>query len=203
MNKLLGKIFFILMSFGFSANINAESTISGREFNGFAEVDLFAKSLKARSKPELLKLLPKEGLFVYRGFTSGNYGARGSDVGLLFAAKNISDKLTIDVKKQLPIDLPDAFPSLDFNSSKSIASYSSDFTLSRDLPISNTLTILKGIIGSKTESEEGVPFTLMSNDGNFLVFSNAQVIDDILVGGIAIFKLQGDHFYLFAVLELL
>lgn len=43
----------------------------------------------------------------------------------------------------------------------------------------------------------------MSNDGNFMVFSNAQVIDDILVGGIAIFKLQGDHFYLFAVLELL
>lgn len=77
MNKLIGYIFFILMSFGFSANINAESTISGREFNGFAEVDLFAKSLKARSKPELLKLLPKEGLFVYRGFTSGNYGARG------------------------------------------------------------------------------------------------------------------------------
>ncbi len=111
--------------------------------------------------------------------------------------------MTIDVENQTPIDLPRAFPSLDFESSKSIASYSSDFTLSRDLPIRITLDTLKGIIGSKTESEEGVPFTLMSNDGNFLVFSNAQVIDDILVGGIAIFKLQGDHFYLYAVLQLL
>jgi hypothetical protein len=191
------------MSLGFSVTIHSESTTSVQKVNGLAELDLFAKSMKFRNKPDLLKLLPKEGLFVYRGFTSGNYGARGSETRMLFSSNYISDKLTIDVKKQLPIDLAGAFPSLDFNSSKSLAQYCFDFGLSRDLPISNTLNILKGMIGSKTESESGIPFILASNDGNFIVFSNALVIDDILVGGIAIFKLEGDNFYLYAVFELL
>jgi hypothetical protein len=62
---------------------------------------------------------------------------------------------------------------------------------------------LKKSLNGKAEAINGDPIILYSSKSKYWVYAEAQIIDDILVGGFAVFAMRDGKFKLVSIIELL
>lgn len=187
---------FLLLSIGCysDSTSNERSTKEHSEVTYTQTVDKFLFAIKKKNKPELLTLLPDKGLQIYRGFVSGNLGARGNELSQVYAADQISNELTIAVVDQTAIDIPWLFPEATKFNSGSLKVYPLNGSVVKEDFVKSLLGTIKTSLLDKPEMADGAPLLLESPDQKIVVLAEAQVIDDILVGGFAVFTLRRDKY---------
>ncbi len=162
----------------------------------------FSAALTNKDISAFLTIADPHGIYLVRLFTSGNLGGRGSSLSELQAIVKIDKALAFPIKKQTPFDLPGLFINLPIKSFKALPSR-------KLLPeIDNThydqwAPILKKSLSGAPEAVTGDPIILSSGSSKYWVYAEAQIIDDMLVGGFAVFENQNGKLMLVAVIELL
>ncbi|WP_040391080.1 hypothetical protein [Cellvibrio sp. BR] len=146
----------------------------------------FSDVLANKEREKFVELFAPAELRIYRGFASGNLGARGDSLIETFTARDIKQDLTIDIDGQTPLDFPWLFPGLIEQKGTGLVIYP---LATGAIDLQNppaTLSRLQEALAGKTELVDGVPLLLVT-DKNAQVLVEAQIIDGILVGGFAIF----------------
>jgi hypothetical protein len=103
---------------------------------------------------------------------------------------------------QTPFSLPELFINLPIKSYKELHNR----TLSPEIGTTHFdqwAPILKKNLTGTPEAETGNPIILSSSSVKYWVYAEAQIIDDILVGGFAVFENKNNTLKLVAVIELL
>ncbi len=160
----------------------------------------FSTALAKKDLHLLLTITDPKDIYLVRVFTSGNLGGRGSPLSQAMSTNSISKELAFDIKKQTPFDLPALFTNLPIQSVK---------TLPRRTLATETNTahfdqwepILKKSLKDAPEVVDGDSLLLKSE--KYWVYTEAQIIDDILVGSFAIFLIQDGKLKLVSFIELL
>ena len=182
----------------FSDPVSSKSTtLSSREVAGS-----FIRSLAVKNYNQFISLLPGDGLQIYRGFSSGNLGARGDALMAVYLPQQINRDLTVNVAGQTPVDIPWLFPSLIETQGKELAIYPIDEGVIDLKSPEQSLRRLQVLLADKPEMTEGAPLLLASATGGLQILVEAQLIDDALVGGLAIFGHSGERQHLLAIWDI-
>lgn len=150
---------------------------------------------------ELLRTItdPKD-ISVVRLFTSGNLGGRGEPLSEKISTSKMNSELAFDIKNQTAFELPGLFVNFPIKSfsklSKHPLSTAADTTY-----FDQWEPILKSSLKGSPEVISGDSLILTSS--KYFVYTEAQIIDDILVGGFAVFAMTDGKLQLVALIELL
>jgi len=162
----------------------------------------FSSAVVKKDTNLFLSIAEPKGLYLVRSFTSGNLGGRGASLSEKIVPTTINKDLAFPIKSQTPFDLSSLFTSLPIKSFKALPTR---MLLSEveTTPYDQRAPILKKTLKGASEVIEGDPILLISSSPKYWVYAEAQIIDDILVGGFAIFETKNDMLKLVAVIELL
>ncbi|MES2673484.1 MAG: hypothetical protein V4660_04560 [Pseudomonadota bacterium] len=165
-------------------------------------INSFSTAITKKDVGLFLTLADPSGLYLVRSFTSGNLGGRGSSLSQKINVNKIDKEFTFPVKEQTPFDLSGLFSSLPIKSFKALPSR----TLLPEVETAHYdqwAPLLKKSLANTPAVVEGDPIILSSSTSRYWVYGEAQIIDDILVGGFAVFSLQNNKLSLVAIIELL
>ncbi|RYY74817.1 MAG: hypothetical protein EOO52_10845 [Gammaproteobacteria bacterium] len=160
----------------------------------------FSTALTKRDLGLLLTIADQKDIYLVRLFTSGNLGGRGSPLSQAKSINSINKELAFDIKNQTPFELPELFANLPIKSAKALPRR----TLAAESDTAHFDQwgpILKKSLSGAPEVVNGDSIAL--NSSKYFVYAEAQIIDDILVGGFAVFERRDDKLKLVALIDLL
>lgn len=106
------------------------------------------------------------------------------------------------MEKQTPFALSIMFPSLPIDSAQSLQFVPMTVD-AKQLPMDQWAVPMKAALEKLPNIKEG-PLVVLSEPSNtYWVLADAQIIDDALVGGFAVFKREGDAIKLVGLIDLL
>ncbi len=162
----------------------------------------FSNALKDKSRSEFLALADNQSVNLVRLFTSGNLGGRGEFLSRNTKPDFISDDLAFSVEKQTPFALSIMFPSLPIDSAQALQFVSMTVD-AKQLPMDQWAVPMKSALAKLPNMNEGALVVLTEQSNIYWVLADAQIIDDALVGGFAVFKREGDAIKLVGLIDLL
>ncbi len=204
------RIFIFLAVTFFVSGCNAEndksSSTGDRSIAVNQEVEAafgsFSNAVSEKDVNVFLNLADPKGVYLVRKFTSGTLGGRGPELSELTDPKKITEKLQFPIKDQTPYSIRIQFQELPITSVKAL----SNRPLSAEVETLDFDTwgpfLKKSLIGTP-ESADRLPIMLTSTNSKYYVYAEAQIIDDILVGGFAVFAMIDGQLKLVALIELL
>jgi hypothetical protein len=148
----------------------------------------------------LLTISDPKDIYLVRLFTSGNLGGRGLPLSQAKNTNTINKDLSVDIKKQTPFDLPGLFTNLPIKSFNTLP-HRALIAEADTAHFDRWTPILKMSLKDAPEVIDGD--SLLLNSAKYWVYSEAQIIDDILVGGFAVFEMRDGKLKLVALIELL
>ena len=200
---------FILMCFVFATSgcngeekyTSTKSPISvASNKNVETAIESFSMAVSKKDVNIFVSLADPKGVHLVRKFTSGNLGGRGPELSMLTDPKSINEDLEFPVKKQTSYSVPFQFQDLPFKSFAALPQY----PLSADVDATDFdqwEPILKSSLKGAAEVSDGSSLLLVSP--KYWVYTEAQIIDDILVGGFAVFAMVDGKLQLVALIDLL
>lgn len=180
---------------------NAEGKCSNLECSFNESIQAFSESLSNGDKSKFKGVANPAGVYLVRRFTSGNLGGRGAELSASISATSITEDMKFLVKDQTPFDLKVIFPGLLVKSYKEVPQYIMKTDVC-NLGFDRWSSSLKEIIAPLLESGNGDPIILKAASECW-VYAEAQVIDDMLVGGFAVFKNSTEKVTLVSIIDLL
>ncbi len=183
----------------------SKNSVSAEINSSFKHVGIFLNAIKNKNKQQLSSLIGANGLIIQREFTSGNRGGtRGKAFIKKYAVSELTNNLGFVVESQTPVDLIWLFPDSSKKSISEIANYPANFPV--NFPnATNTdewLDTLKLMVSSHPEGKDGVPFITVSKDQKIIILTEAQVIDGVLVGALALLAEVNGKFELLYIWDL-
>ncbi len=178
-----------------------EST-AGSEKQVSQAVQIFSNALKDKSRSQFLMLADSQGVNLIRLFTSGNLGGRGESLSRSTQPGLISDDLEFPVEKQTPFALSIMFPSLPIDSTQTLQ-FSPMQLDAKQLPMDQWAVPMKSALAKLPNMKEGALVVLTEQSNTYWILADAQIIDDALVGGFAVFKREGETIKLVGLIDLL
>ena len=160
----------------------------------------FSTALAKKDLNLLLKIADPKDIYLVRLFTSGNLGGRGSPLSQSTSTDSINKDLDFDIKKQTPFELPELFTNLPIKSVKALP-HRTLVAEADNAHFDQWSPILNKSLTGAPEIAEGD--SLLLHSSKYWVYTEAQIIDDILVGGFAVFEMRGDKLKLVALIDLL
>lgn len=160
----------------------------------------FSTALSNKDLDLLLTVTDPKHISLVRLFTSGNLGGRGEPLSEEVSTSKINSELAFDIKNQTAFELPGLFVNLPIKSFSALPKR----PLSADADTTyfdQWLPILKSSLKGSPEAISGDSLLLTSS--KYYVYAEAQIIDDILVGGFAVFLMTDGKLQLVALIELL
>lgn len=167
-----------------------------------AVFESFSDAVSEKNVELFINLANPKGIHLVRKFTSGTLGGRGPELSERIDPKKINAKLQFPIKDQIPYSIRIQFQELPVKSFKAISRQ----VLAADVETSNFdrwAPYLKESLMGTTESASRAPIILSSANSKYYVYAEAQIIDDILVGGFAVFAMTDGKLQLVALIELL
>ncbi|MES2824556.1 MAG: hypothetical protein V4732_13205 [Pseudomonadota bacterium] len=180
----------------------AKNTVTSNSLSIEGEINSFSAAVTKKDVGSFITLANPAGLYLVRSFTSGNLGGRGLSLSQKINANKMDKEFAFPIKDQTPFDVLGLFSSLPIKSFKALPSR----TLLPEIetiPYDQWAAILKKTLANAPEVVEGDPIILSSSASKYWVYAEAQIIDDILVGGFAVFSMQNGKLSLVALIELL
>lgn len=202
---------FVFLAFIFSVSGgNAESIESSSADDRSVEVnqeveaafESFSKAVSEENVQSFIKLADPNGIHLVRKFTSGTLGGRGSELSELTDPKKMNENFEFPIKNQTPYGISIQFQELPIKSVKAL----SNRPLSAEVETLDFDTwgpFLKQSLIGTPESADRLPIMLSSANSKYYVYAEAQIIDDILVGGFAVFEKKDGKLQLVSLIELL
>lgn len=162
----------------------------------------FSKAVSEKNVDLFINLANPDGIHLVRKFTSGTLGGRGPELSKVTDPKKIDEKLQFPVKNQTPYSIRIQFQELPIKSFAALSNQS----LAAEVETLNFDTwapfLKKSLVGTP-ESANREPIMLSSANYKYYVYAEAQIIDDILVGGFAVFEMKNGKVQLVSLIELL
>ena len=162
----------------------------------------FSTALTNKDLNLLLTIADPKDIYLVRTFTSGNLGGRGPSFRGSISTSRFNKDLALEIQKQTPFELPELFTDLPIKSTKTLPHHLL-------LPEAETASfdqwepLLKKSLKGLKEADNGDPVLLVSGSSKYWVYTEAQIIDDILVGGFAVFSVRDGKLRLVCLIELL
>ena len=180
----------------------SRNTVTKNNSSVESVINSFSTSVTKKDTSLFLGITDQKEVYLVRSFTSGNLGGRGSSLSEKINPTKINKKLAFPIKNQTPFDLSGLFPSLPI---KSFTALPNRILLPEieTAHYDQWAPILKKNLTGVPEMTEGDPIILSSRSSKYWVYVEAQIIDDVLVGGFAVFENQNDKLMLVAIIELL
>ncbi len=160
----------------------------------------FSTALSKKDLNLFLTISAPKDIYLVRLFTSGNLGGRGSPLSQAMSTNSINKELAFDIKTQTPFDLPGLFTNLPVKSVKALPRR----TLAAEADTAHFdqwVSILKKSLKGAPEVTDGD--SLLLHSSKYWVYTEAQIIDDILAGGFAVFEMRDNKLKLVALIDLL
>jgi len=196
---------FSLSAVGCKAETKDSKTqpgISITEADTETVLTIFSNAILEKNVNSFLSITDAKGIYLVRKFTSGNLGGRGPKLSELINPLTINDKLQFPIKNQTPYSVKSHFPELPIKSYKALPRRS--LLLESDANhFDQWESSLKKSLKGVPEAIKADPVLLVSSSSKYLVYAEAQIIDDILVGGFAIFSMQDGKLKLVSLVQLL
>lgn len=159
----------------------------------------FSGAVSASKPSSFVAISNPQGVHLVRKFTSGNLGGRGKELSKNVSASLLNSEMEFPVKDQTPFSLKILFPGLPIKSYKALPHY--QFTVTKGLSFDQWAPVLTKTLVNVPEAVNGSPVILVSS--NYWVYSEAQVIDGVVVGGFAVFKKVDEGFVLLSLIDFL
>ena len=196
----------VFFACGCSAETKDSSTIERHQVVSHKEVEAafesFSKAVSEENVDLFIKLANPNGIHLVRKFTSGTLGGRGSELSERTDPKKINKKFQFPIKNQTPYSISIQFQELPIKSFTALAHQS----LAAEVETLNFDTwapFLKNSLTGTPESATRAPIMLSSANAKYYVYAEAQIIDDILVGGFAVFAMVDGKLQLVSIITLL
>lgn len=166
------------------------------------KLNSFSTAIEKKDRIAFISLSDSLDVHLVRIFTSGNLGGRGEPLSQITNLNQISKEMDFAIEGQTAFSVPSIFASLPINSFESVLRKPLLFT-STQIPYDQWAPLLMQSLKDVPEVKDGAPVILANESLGYWVFADAQIIDDILVGGFAVFKSEKDTLKLVAMIELL
>lgn len=197
---------FVFFACGCSAETKDSSIVEPRQVVSNKDVEAafesFSKAVSEENVDLFIKLANPNGIHLVRKFTSGTLGGRGAELSELTDPKKMNEKFQFPIKNQTPYSIRIQFQELPIKSFAALAHQSLAAeveTLNFDTWAPFLKKSLTGTPGSATRA----PIMLSSANAKYYVYAEAQIIDDILVGGFAVFAMVDGKLQLVSIITLL
>ncbi|HWV14366.1 MAG TPA: hypothetical protein VN030_02960 [Cellvibrio sp.] len=201
--RLLITLTFVFFALGCNAQTNSSTAPANANTSAVENaMGIFSTAVSNKDAKQFVSLTNPSGIYLVRLFTSGNLGSRGPELSESVKPATINEKLQFPIKDQTPFTLKIHFPELPIKSFKALPQR----TLPAEIDIAHYdqwPPILKKALANTPEATTRSPIILSSNSGRYWLYTEAQIIDDALVGAFAVFSPEGDKLKLVAVIELL
>lgn len=202
---------FIFLTFAFfacgcsaetkdSSTIEPHKVVYGKDVE--AAFESFSKAVSEENVDLFINLANPKGIHLVRKFTSGTLGGRGSELSELTDPKKINEKFQFPIKDQTPYSIRIQFQELPIKSFTAL-SHQSLASEVETLNFDTWAPFLKNSLTGTPESANRSPIILSSANAKYYVYAEAQIIDDILVGGFAVFAMADGKLQLVALITLL
>lgn len=165
-------------------------------------VESFSSAIKDKNREQFLAVADSQPMNLVRLFTSGNLGGRGEPLSRSIQAELITDELEFPIEKQTPFSLAIMFPSLPIDSAKSLPFIPMSIN-AKALPLDQWAPSLKVALAKLPNIKDGALVVLADSANSYWVLADAQIIDNVLVGGFAVFNSDGDRVKLVGLIDLL
>lgn len=181
-----------LLVMAFSGSLMADNSVKVTAPEVTQSVSQFIGGVSQSNVQSLKTLIGDDGLWVCRIFTSGTYGGRGEDFCGQYPFESLNGKAGISVAVKGQTDIlfgwlfPQAVAVLGEGKNipiRKIALASIEVTSPQQ-----TLRALVPALQGIAEVTSGEPVIILFADGRFALLEG-QVIEDVLVGGVAFFEL--------------
>jgi hypothetical protein len=199
--NMIIRLLFSILFFMRCGSCSAEVNNSEMEVSLERAVISFSGSVSSDDVSGFNNIVDSSGLLLIRKFTSGNLGGRGDELNEKFSASVMSSEMEFPIKGQTPFSVKALFPGLPVKNVKGLSRYTFPVAAC-DLHFGQWRALLKETIAPLPEAVEGNAIILNAVSGCW-IYVEAQVIDDILVGGFAVFKREENEVHLVSIIELL
>ena len=204
---MMTRVILFLVFILFTSGCNAEkqdspSTAIASKKDVEVVFESFSKAVSEKNVDLFIDLSDPKGVHLVRKFTSGNLGGRGPELSELTDPKKINEKLQFPIENQTSYSIRIQFQELPFKSFSDL----SNRPLSEEVENMHFDTWgvhLKESLTGSSEAEDRLPIMLTSANSKYYVYAEAQIIDEILVGGFAVFSMVDGKLKLVALIELL
>ena len=207
---MITRIFILLTCVFFACGCSAEtkdsSTVEPHKVVSNKDVEAafesFSKAVSEENVDLFIKLANPNGIYLVRKFTSGTLGGRGSELSELTDPKKMNEDFEFPIKNQTPYSISIQFQELPIKSFTAL-SHQSLAAEVETLNFDTWAPFLKTSLIGTPESVDRAPIMLSSANSKYYVYAEAQIIDDILVGGFAVFSMTDGKLQLVAIISLL
>ena len=182
-----------------SCNAEVDSATMDRSF--VASAQLFSTAVRNGDVSKFKSAANPSEIYIVRKFTSGNLGGRGEELSANFSTSSITKDMEFLVEGQTPFSLKLIFPGLPIKDDNKLPRYDMPTKIC-NLAFDQWGSSLKDVIAPLSESSSGEPIVLAAASDCW-VYAEAQVIDNMLVGGFAVFKKSAESVKLVSVINLL
>jgi hypothetical protein len=162
----------------------------------------FSVAVTERNVALFKALADESGFQLVRIFTSGNLGGRGLPLNQLASAQKVNSDMTFTIEAQTPFNLSAIFPSFPLGSLNNVTRQNLKSPL-LNVPYEQWTPFLTQSLKSVPDIETGKVVVLADEASGYWVLADAQIIDNILVGGFAVFSMQQGTIKVTAIIELL
>ena len=195
------RLFFLILFSMHCGACSAEVSNSEVEVSLERAVTSFSNSVSSDDVSGFKNIVDSSGLLLIRQFTSGNLGGRGDELNEKFSTSLMTSDMEFPINGQTPFSVKVLFPGLPVKNVKGLSRYTFPVAAC-DLRFGQWSALLKETIAPLPEAVEGNAIILNAVSGCW-IYVEAQVIDDILVGGFAVFKREENEVHLVSIIELL
>ncbi|WP_062063750.1 hypothetical protein [Cellvibrio sp. OA-2007] len=195
------RLFFLILFSMHCGACSAEVSNAEVEVSLERAVISFSGSVSSDDVSGFKNIVDSGGVLLIRKFTSGNLGGRGAELNEKFSASVVTSDMAFPIKGQTPFSVKVLFPGLPIKNVKGLSRYTFPVAAC-DLHFGQWMALLKETIAPLPEAVEGSSIILNAVSGCW-IYVEAQVIDDILVGGFAVFKREENEVKLVSIIELL
>lgn len=184
----------------YSSNMESEKVVTNKDVE--AAFESFSKAVSEKDADLFIGLANPDGIHLVRKFTSGTLGGRGPELSELTDPKKINEKLQFPIKDQTPYSIRIQFQELPIKSFKALSKRPLSAEV-ENLDFDTWGPFLKESLTGTREVADRLPIMLSSANSKYYVYAEAQIIDDILVGGFAVFAVTDGKLKLVSLIELL
>jgi len=162
----------------------------------------FSVAIEKRNGATFISLTNTKTISLIRLFTSGNLGGRGEPLSRSVVPARITNEMAFTIDGQTDFSLPTVFPNLPIISFNKVLRRPLLLD-AKQLSYDQWAPILLRSLKDIPEVADGAQVLLINEKEGCWVFADAQIIDDILVGGFAVFKRENNQAVLVAIIDLL
>lgn len=195
------RLFLVSLISALCSSCNAETVDSKANDSLVISVLFFSESISNGNVEKFKESTNSNGIYLVRKFTSGNLGGRGEELSRMVPLSSMNKEMEFSIEGQTPFNIKILFPGIPVPEYKKLPQYplSADVC---DLAFDQWEAPLKRAVAPLRESAEGIPIILTASTKCW-VYTEAQVIDGVLVGGFAVFKYNSGKSSLVSIIELL